>query len=403
VPNSLFELSVRIRMPSQYLSLNIVLSLFFILVGNISLAAEQSGTSQQQEAQQNLQAVSSAIDEIQSWLENANRRQSEEEQNLREAELEFSSLNQSLTATENSITESESEIATLNAEQMRFESEKSEQEENLRSLIRRAYLSGEQGFLKLLLNQEDLSKSARMLHYYRVFSESQVKQIEEFERLIEELADTNRQLEIEVASLSDQKIELDRQSVALTEANTLKQIALTDLTNSITSQRAELEQLEINQAEIQQLIEEINRAVEQLATATNFNEQKGKLSLPLDGPVIERFGERVGSSDLRRQGIVLRAEEGTPVQAIHGGRVVFANWLRGSGLLIIVDHGEGFMSLYGANQALSRSAGDVVSAGDILATSGHTSTGSEGSRAGIYFEIRVHGQAENPADWIEGI
>ena len=182
MPNSLFELSVRIRMPSQYLSLNIVLSLFFILVGNISLAAEQSGTSQQQEAQQNLQAVSSAIDEIQSWLENANRRQSEEEQNLREAELEFSSLNQSLTATENSITESESEIATLNAEQMRFESEKSEQEENLRSLIRRAYLSGEQGFLKLLLNQEDLSKSARMLHYYRVFSESQVKQIEEFER-----------------------------------------------------------------------------------------------------------------------------------------------------------------------------------------------------------------------------
>ena len=119
--------------------------------------------------------------------------------------------------------------------------------------------------------------------------------------------------------------------------------------------------------------------------------------------MIERFGERVGSSDLRRQGIVLRAEEGTPVQAIHGGRVVFANWLRGSGLLIIVDHGEGFMSLYGANQALSRSAGDVVSAGDILATSGHTSTGSEGSRAGIYFEIRVHGQAENPADWIEGI
>ncbi len=378
-----------------YLSLTLLL---LFLASNNAMAAEQANR-----AQQELQAVGSAIDEIQSWLEDANRRQSEEERNLREAELEFSSLSQSLRSTENSITETEADIAILTAEQSLLERDKSEQEQRLQDLIRSAYLSGEQSFLKLLLNQENLSKSARMLHYYRVFSESQVRQIEDFERLIEQIANTNRELETKVISLGAQKEELSKQSEALAEANSLRQIALAELASSITSQRDQLEQLEINQAEIQQLIEEINRAVQQLATATAFDQQKGKLSLPIDGPVIEHFGERVGSSDLRRQGIVVQAEEGTPVRAIHSGRVVFADWLRGSGLLIIVDHGEGFMSLYGANQALSRTAGDLVNTGDILATSGHTTSGSEGSRAGIYFEIRNHGQAEDPGGWIEGI
>jgi murein hydrolase activator len=356
-----------------------------------------------EQAQQELQAVSDAIDEIQSWLEQASGLQSHEEQQLRQAEKEYSSITQSLRQTESDIADIEGEIESLTVRQTNLQFEKSQQQQELHDIIRSAYLSGEQGFLKLLLNQQDFSKSARMLHYYRIFSESQIQQIEIFETLIAELQRTNLELEQQAIELMDRKQQLDLQSAALAEANSQRELALTELQNSISSQQAELEQLEINQAGIARLIEEINRAVEQISAATAFNEQKGKLSPPIAGPVVERFGETVGSSDLRRQGIVIQAEQGTPVHAVHGGRVVFADWLRGSGLLVIVDHGEGFMSLYGANQALSRSAGDLVNSGDILATSGRTTSGSEGSREGIYFEIRSQGQAENPAEWIDGI
>ena len=123
------------------------------------------------------------------------------------------------------------------------------------------------------------------------------------------------------------------------------------------------------------------------------------------GQLINPFGSRYGDCELRRQGITIEVSEGTPVQAVHSGRVVFSDWLRDSGLLVIVDHGQGYMSLYGANQALSKQAGDWVGAGDIVSTSGianELAGNRENSqtRLGIYFEIRHHGEAQDPAQWL---
>lgn len=363
---------------------------------SVSFAAENFDSTQQE-----LAAVGTAIEEINSWLANANSRQSGEEKALQNAELEIAIVSQSLIADQTTLEDTESQLRSLRARNSILETQKTAQSQLLAQTIRAAYMAGDPSTIKLLLNQQDVSESARMLHYHRLFSEYQIKNIETFQNTLDEIAEVNTRLEIKATELSAQQTTRNQQLLALNEAKTNREQALINLKASIVSRGSELEQLEIDQVELQQLIESINRAMERipsLANAGPFNEQRGKLLPPADGPVITRFGSRYGAGSLTRQGITIGVSEGTAVQAVHAGRVVFADWLRGSGLLIIVDHGDGYMSLYGANQALSKQAGDLVNTGDILATSG---IGGDQRTAGIYFEIRLHGEAQNPASWIQ--
>ncbi|MFT4863166.1 MAG: septal ring factor EnvC (AmiA/AmiB activator), partial [Pseudohongiellaceae bacterium] len=173
------------------------------------------------------------------------------------------------------------------------------------------------------------------------------------------------------------------------------------LRSRIKTRADELEQLEMNQAELQRLIEEIRQAMEGIRSfddVPSFQAAKGKLPMPIAGTITSRFGQQYGSGSLVRQGITLAVEPGSSVRAIHAGHVVFADWLRGSGLLVIIDHGNGFMSLYGGNESLSASPGVWVDVGDVVATSGQSASNSE---PGLYFEIRQRGQPLDPGPWLD--
>ncbi|MBT72221.1 MAG: hypothetical protein CMQ15_09320 [Gammaproteobacteria bacterium] len=362
---------------------------------SLGFAAEQS-----EQAQRDLAATSSAIEAIQSWLNEANTRQSDEEQSLKAAELALAAVSQSVTTLQTLINDTETELAVLQDRQESLANARAQQSKVLGQAIRAVYMSGNQNILKMLLNQEDLSEGARMLHYYRVFSESQLASIESYRSLIGEIDEVNQGLESRLSDLSQQRRNLDQQLVSLNDAKSSRETALAELNSDIASQRTELERLEINQAELQALIEEIRRAMEGIrsfADVPPFEEQQGTLAPPAEGPLISHFGSRYGDGNLTRQGITIGVSEGTPVRAIHPGQIVFADWLRGSGLLVIVDHGDGFMSLYGSNQALAMQAGEWVDGGEVLATSGN---GGVANSPGLYFEIRLHGQAQNPTNWL---
>lgn len=368
-------------------------SLVQLFLLNVAAAAEDG-----QQAEEDLQQVNSAIEEIQNWLVDANARQSQEQQVLRAAEIEIAELGPAVAALTTSVHQTQSELNSLRQRNDRLQAEKAEQNEVLAVAIRAAYMTGEQNLLKLLLNQQDIAESGRMLHYSRVFSESQLQKIAAFQYTLDELAVLGIALESTLSDLNRQQTALDQQVLALNEARTARQQAIAELNASIANRSSELEQLEIDQAELQALIEEINRALEQVqsvAALAPFTDQRGSLNLPASGSIVSRFGSRYGEGSLTRQGITIAAAEGTAVQSVHAGRVVFADWLRGSGLLVIVDHGDGYMSLYGSNQALAKQAGDWVEANETLATSGLAGDGS----AGVYFEIRHHGEAQNPMPW----
>lgn len=384
---------------------NRLIFLLACLVGWLAIPAY--GAENSEAAQQELSAVGDAISEIQTWLSEAKSTQSEELKNLQQADLQISTLSQSIAVIETDLAETESDIASLSKQAEQLDIKKKEQSKILEQAIRTAYMAGNQSAIELLLNQEDISKSARMLHYYRLFTQSQLDSIAAFQETLDDVHTVNQNLESQAADLEVEQLALNESLQSLTESKQTRATALAQLRTEIASRSSELEQLEIDQVQLQELIEEINRAVADIPAAMRrspFDSQLGKLPMPVVGEIVNRFGSRYGESDLTRQGITIGVSEGTPVQAIHPGRVVFSDWLRGTGLLVIVDHGEGYMSLYGANQALSKQAGDWVDVGDIIATSGVANelVGNRGDSRplpGMYFEIRHHGEAQNPLRW----
>ena len=162
-----------------------------------------------------------------------------------------------------------------------------------------------------------------------------------------------------------------------------------------------LEQLTEDRARVEELIKQINDAIASIPPPeqlTPFSEARGRMPWPVNGRALNNFGESYSDGNLHRQGLVLAADAGSPVRAVHPGRVVFSDWLRGSGLLVVVDHGDGYLSLYANNQTLVKNTGDWVNRGEAVATAGDNGGLNQ---PGIYFEIRRHGEALDPAAWCE--
>lgn len=364
-------------------------------------ALSQTASSDRQ-ALQELESVAAAIEDIRGWLNTANQTIGAEQSALRQADNDFARLSNRTDQTHTSIQLAQTELDALTFEALALNVLKTGQATTLNQLIRAAYIRGAPNLLKDLFSQDDqdgITNAAQMLHYTLKYSEAQLQKINEFEALIEQIKKTEIATAAKVVELQEQDTALRNQLAALDSARLKKQNALMSLRTSIASKDQELEQLEINQADLQRLIEEIRivmEGVRSFADVPPFASAKGRLTQPLNGRFSSRFGERYGDGNLSRQGITIQAETGTPVRAVHAGLVVFADWLRGSGLLVIIDHGQGFLSLYGGNEALSAIAGNWVDAGDILSTSG---TSISSGVDGLYFEIRRNGQPQDPNPW----
>lgn len=364
-------------------------------------ALSQAASSDRQ-ALQELESVAAAIEDIRGWLNTANQTIGAEQSALRQADNDFARLSNRTDQTHTSIQLAQTELDALTFEALALNVLKTGQATTLNQLIRAAYIRGAPNLLKDLFSQDDqdgITNAAQMLHYTLKYSEAQLQKINEFEALIEQIKKTEIATAAKVVELQEQDTALRNQLAALDSARLKKQNALISLRTSIASKDQELEQLEINQADLQRLIEEIRivmEGVRSFADVPPFASAKGRLTQPLNGRFSSRFGERYGDGNLSRQGITIQAETGTPVRAVHAGLVVFADWLRGSGLLVIIDHGQGFLSLYGGNEALSAIAGNWVDAGDILSTSG---TSISSGVDGLYFEIRRNGQPQDPNPW----
>tara|TARA_B110000208_G_scaffold39174_1_gene51908 strand:- start:8756 stop:9964 length:1209 start_codon:yes stop_codon:yes gene_type:complete len=364
-------------------------------------ALSQAASSDRQ-ALQELESVAAAIEDIRGWLNTANQTIGAEQSALRQADNDLARLSNRTDQTHTSIQLAQTELDALTFEALALNVLKTGQATTLNQLIRAAYIRGAPNLLKDLFSQDDqdgITNAAQMLHYTLKYSEAQLQKINEFEALIEQIKKTEIATAAKVVELQEQDTALRNQLAALDSARLKKQNALMSLRTSIASKDQELEQLEINQADLQRLIEEIRivmEGVRSFADVPPFASAKGRLTQPLNGRFSSRFGERYGDGNLSRQGITIQAETGTPVRAVHAGLVVFADWLRGSGLLVIIDHGQGFLSLYGGNEALSAIAGNWVDAGDILSTSG---TSISSGVDGLYFEIRRNGQPQDPNPW----
>ena len=262
--------------------------------------------------------------------------------------------------------------------------------------LRLAYAAGRQERLKLLLNQEDPILLSRVVAYFGYLTRDRAQRIEAMKRTVRQLEEVGRAFEDERARLAEIRARQTQQRAGLGREQLQRQGLLTELEQVLQDQHRRLSELRQDAESLQRLIERLEDPAGMPAGPQHFSRRRGQLPWPLSGPVARRFGT-TKESGLRWDGILIAVAAGQPVVAVHDGRVAFADWLRGFGLLLILDHGDGYMTLYGHNQALLKEVGEWVEVEDPVALSG----GSGGqSDPGLYFAIRHQGKPVDPHQWL---
>lgn len=318
---------------------------------------------------------------------------------LQEAEVQMSEKRLRLKELQRERDYSTKRKEELNVEIVQREEQLSTESEALAQQVRAAHMSGGQERIKLLLNQRDPATLGRLLRYYEYFNDFRANNIQVVTDHLDELSVLHSQVAAEEARLAALTRERYDELTQLNLAQEKRQELLLTLKDRMANEEREIETLAAQEKDLARLIDELTSILSDypIRSESPFSEHKGRLTWPVAGTLIHDFGQPRVSDRLKWNGVVLAAQRGREVRSIYHGRVVFSDWLSGLGLLVIVDHGEGYMTLYGYNETTLKSAGDWVAPGDVIATVGDS--GGQ-SRAALYFELRRGKQPLNPRHWV---
>ncbi|MFJ1571737.1 murein hydrolase activator EnvC family protein [Pseudomonas sp. NPDC088322] len=410
------------------------------------------------QTQQQLDATRQDIAELKKMLGKLQEEKSGVQKDLKSTETDIGNLEKQVEALQQELKKTEGELERLDTEKKKLQSARTEQQGLIASQARSAYQNnGREEYLKLLLNQQNPEKFARTLTYYDYLSKARMEQLRVFNETLRQLANVEKDIASQQAQLLAQSGNLDSRRQELEAERDKRKAVLAKLNSDLKQRDQKLQAREQDQAELGKVLKTIEETLARQAREAEearqkaliaqreaeqrrqqevlaarqapaeapaeppkkalttlgpmvsgdgasyggaFSAARGKLPWPVNGRLLARFGDaRGGDARAKWDGVMISASSGTQVRAVHGGRVVFADWLRGAGLLVILDHGNGYLSLYGHNQRLLKSAGDVVKAGEAISTVGD-SGGQES--AGLYFAIRQQGRPSDPAQWCRG-
>lgn len=318
---------------------------------------------------------------------------------LQSAEVQISEMRIHLKEIERQQRFSEKRRSEIEQKQKVREAELTDETSQLESQLRAAYMSGNQERTRLLLNQQDPATAGRMMVYYRYLSDYRGENIEKVKRYIDELAELHGQAAEEESRLAGLARARYAELVDLNLQQEKRQSLLVALKSKIEQEGNEIQRLAAEERDLARLIAELTSILSDypIRSEEPFSQLKGQLTWPVAGRLLHEFGQPRASGGLTWNGVVLAAPRGREVRAVYHGRVVFADWLAGMGLLVIVDHGEGYMTLYGHNETIVKSGGEWVAPGDVIATVGDSGGQHEAS---LYFEIRQGTRPINPRLWI---
>lgn len=318
---------------------------------------------------------------------------------LREAELAVQTARHRLEELRQRRVASETRLKQLRSERSRTEQQIAAERSTLAAQVRVAYMNGREERLKLLLSQQDPATFGRMLVYYSYFGTARAEQIASIRDHLAHLDLIASSTEEETLRLRRLESEQAGQLEALSGARVERAQALASLEQRISNRTEQLTRLERQAKDLERLIERLQEAMADFPVLAEqpFAKARGRLPWPVKGKLLARFGQPRADGALRWQGVLIGTERGTQVRAPFYGRVVYADWLPGLGLLLIIDHGDGYMSLYGHNEVLYKAVGERVLPGDVIAAVGD-SGGS--ARSGLYVEIRKGRQALDPLAWL---
>lgn len=413
---------------NQQLVIAIFITLSFTSLAHANKKVEQSKESLN-DVQQRLEALKKELDSSQEAHKDA-------ADALKESEVAISEANKKLFEINQKQQENKKTLTQLKSDSISTNQALTQQQKLLSNQLYQQYIHGQQSYVQMVLQSENPNKIARDLHYFSYVAKARAALINEMQGNLSKIHQLNNKTTStlqEVSTLKQKQI-LARQ--ALEQQKQAKSKVVSSLSAQISAQRSEIKKLHRDEKQLSDLVERLARIVphtpkkvrpkpaeptpqkntpepaennkpaptvlanntepSQEFSGENFAALKGKLRLPVRGDVTNRFGSIRQDSGVSWKGLFIKASEGAGVKSVANGRVVFADWLRGFGNLIILDHGNGYMSLYGNNQAVLRQVGDNVRAGDAIASVGN-SGGNESN--GLYYELRSQSRPFDPLSW----
>jgi septal ring factor EnvC (AmiA/AmiB activator) len=350
-------------------------------------------------AEAELQEVKGEIERITQQVNHDQIERDRLTRELRDSELSVGKAREGFEGVKRERAERASKRASLAGERRAREADLAQNRSALAGQLRAAYLIGREEPLKLLLNQEDPERAGRMFVYYSYFGRARADQIHQIEGDVQSIAQLDEELQAQESKLAELEQQQRAELMSLEQAREQRSAVLVSLTAESNTRAQNLERLKSQQGGLEKLLRELRAAIEKFPVNNNdaFARLRGKLAWPVGGKLLARFGEQ-RAGGVKWDGVLVGTERGAPVRAVYGGRVIYSDWLPGLGLLAIVDHGEGYMSLYGHNERLYKAVGERVNAGDTLGSAGD-SGGS--NRPELYFEIRKSGKPVDPRPWFK--
>ncbi len=350
--------------------------------------------------QSKLETLHKSITKIQRHLKGSKKQRSTVLTELKTLESEISKNTLKLKTLKKNLHSIQQQKKKLEGELKQLNKQLLNQRDTLSEQIRSAYSMGHQQNLKMLLNQQDPAQAGRAQEYFNYINRARTQQISSFLEIIKRKKQTESALK-QTLGKQNQLLATQKQKKRKDQKQRLqRKNLLFELSNKIKNQENTLTSLEDSRNRIENLLKSLGELLADIPTSPSekrpFKSLKGKFPWPVKGRFLGKFGESKNQGDLKWNGVLIKANYGTPIQVISHGRVAFSDWLQGFGFITIINHANGYMSLYGHSESLFKQAGDWVSAGEVIAT-----TGDSGGQpqSGVYFEIRSRGKPVNPSKW----
>jgi septal ring factor EnvC (AmiA/AmiB activator) len=346
-----------------------------------------------------LTAVREQLESLQTRLERSNADRERQYAQLRRIELDGAAAAATLEELRERLAQQEARRAEIDEQSSQTRARLGRERDALANQVRMSYLTGRQETIKLMLNQESPERLGRMMVYYDYLNRTRSRRIANVSRELDVLAELGAAADQVTRELAALEAEQQRELEGLEKLRVERQVAVGTLEETIESAQQEIDRLQAEEQRLTELVREINEVLAEFPVDSQepFSASRGRLAWPIPGTVLSRFGQSRVGAQVRWQGVQVAAPAGTPVRSVYHGRVVFSDWLPGHGLLIIVDHGERYMSLYGHNEALLKESGDWVEPGEAIAQVGDS--GGQAQTA-LYFEIRRNGDPVDPQPWM---
>lgn len=360
---------------------------------NAAVAADEG-----RQAKALLDSVVAELNDLESWLSDAERRRLRWLKQVQAGDRAVAKLSTAARLGETALANIQDAMAELEAEQRRLDARREEEVCSLANHLGAAYrLSGEQ-LVKLLFNQQSAASLERMAVYHRFLTDARVQALDAFRQLSLDIERNAEALQAQQAAERRSLENLRTRRQALRSERQARSALIAALDREFEDKENRRSRLLADRRRLQKLIDQIERRA--IPGVGPFSARKGSLPWPMRGELAGRFGQPRAGGDTAWQGLLLNAPTGTEVAAVHGGRVVFADWLRGFGHLAIIDHGDGYMTLYGHADQLTKTVDDLVETGEVIARAGQS---GGATASGIYFELRHKGQAIDPWQWLASL